>query len=258
MKKWFESAAVAFSMYSKIPMPQVKWTKENMRYTLCFFPLVGAVIGAVMWLWFLAAQALGFGSTFTSVGYVLIPVLISGGIHLDGLLDTADALSSWQTKERRLEILKDSHAGAFAIIVCCGYFLAAFGIWTEADAVSVMVLGLGFVLSRALNGFGICTFPCAKGSGLAATFSDAADRKRCRICLVIEAAICIAGMIFIDWQRGILAAAAAIIVCLLCRRMAVKKFGGITGDIQGFSLQMCELAMAYAVILYPLVRDAVR
>ena len=56
---------------------------------------------------------------------VLIPVLVTGGIHLDGLLDTADALSSWQTRERRLEILKDSHAGAFAIIVCCGYFLAA-------------------------------------------------------------------------------------------------------------------------------------
>jgi len=246
--RWWESIVVAFSMYSKIPMPQIKWTKENMRYTLCFFPLVGAAIGAVMWLWCLAAQALDVGSVLRAAVYVLIPVLISGGLHLDGLLDTADALSSWQTQERRLEILKDSHAGAFAVITGCAYFLALFGIWTEADTESVAVLGLGFILSRALNGYGICTFPCAKGSGLAAAFSEAADRRRCRICLIIEAAVCIVGMIFLDWRRGILAAAAAILVCVLCRRMALRKFGGITGDIQGFFLQMCELAMAYAVV----------
>ena len=176
-------------------------------------------------------------------------MLVTGGIHLDGLLDTADALSSWQTRERRLEILKDSHAGAFAIIVCCGYFLAAFGIWTEAEAADIGVLAVGFILSRALNGFGICTFPCAKNSGLAATFAQAADRKRCQIVLVIEILLCIAGMLLIDPLRGTKAAVVAVVVCLCCRRMAIKTFGGITGDIQGFFQQICELTMAYVVIL---------
>ena len=180
---------------------------------------------------------------------MLIPVLVTGGIHLDGLLDTADALSSWQPMERRLEILKDSHAGAFAIIVCCGYFLALFGIWTEAVPEDISVLALGFFLSRALSGFGICTFHCAKNSGLAATFAQAADQKRCRIILVVEAAICMAAMIWLDPARGATASASAVIVCLCCRRMAMKKFGGITGDIQGFFLQICELVMAYVVIL---------
>ncbi|MCD7922945.1 MAG: adenosylcobinamide-GDP ribazoletransferase [Clostridiales bacterium] len=249
MMKWLENMIVAFSLYSKIPMPQVRWTEQNMRYALCFFPLVGVVIGAVIWLWSLAAEALGIGSLLRAAVFVLIPVVISGGIHLDGLLDTADALGSWQTEERRLEILKDSHAGAFAVIVCCGYFLAATGIWSEAEPASVMTLGICFALSRALSGFGICTFPCAKDSGLAASFSSAADRKKCRICLAVEAAVCICAVIFLDWRRGIPAAAAAVITCLLCRRMALRKFGGITGDIQGFFLQVCELAMAYAVIL---------
>lgn len=248
--KWIENLIVAFSMYSKIPMPHIEWTKQNMRYTFCYFPLVGAVIGFLMWLWCQAADLLSVGSIFRAVIFVLIPVLVTGGIHLDGLLDTADALSSWQTQDRRLEILKDSHAGAFAIIVCCGYFLASFGIWSEADINSVAVLGIGFILSRALSGFGVCTFPCAKGSGLAATFADAADQKKCRICLVIEAGVCVLGMLLIDWQSGGLAAASAIIVCLICRRMAIKKFGGITGDIQGFFLQVCELVMAFAVILF--------
>ena len=188
------------------------------------------------------------GTVLSTAVFVLIPVAVSGGIHLDGLLDTADALSSWQTRERRLEILKDSHAGAFAIIVCCSYFLAAFAVWSEADAGSVQILTLGFVLSRALSGFGICTFPCAKNTGLAATFANAADRKKARVCLLLEAAACMAAMIWLDWRRGIAAAAAAVIVCVLCRRMALKKFGGITGDIQGFFLQVCELAMAAVLV----------
>lgn len=248
--KWIESLIVAFSMYSKIPMPHIEWTKQNMRYTLCFFPLVGVVLGLLMWLWSRAADLMSVGGILRAVIFVLIPVLVTGGIHLDGLLDTADALSSWQSQERRLEILKDSHAGAFAIIVCCGYFLASFGIWSEADMNSAAVLGIGFVLSRALSGFGVCAFPCAKGSGLAAAFADAADKKKCRLCLIIEACICVFGMLLIDWKKGALAAAAAVIVCMICRRMAIRKFGGITGDIQGFFLQVCELVMAFAVILF--------
>ena len=247
--KLIQSLIVALAMYSKIPVPHIEWTKENMRYALCFFPVVGVAVGAVTYLWYVLSAMMPVGIIFRTVVLVLIPIIISGGIHLDGLLDTADALSSWQTKERRLEILKDSHAGAFAIIVCCCYFLATFGIWTEADLKSVIVLSLGFALSRALNGFGISTFPCAKNSGLVATFSSGADRKTCRTVLLVESAICIFFMILLDWRRGVIAAATAIIVCLACRRMADKKFGGITGDIQGFFLQICELAMAYTVIL---------
>lgn len=246
--KCLESLIVAFSMYSKIPVPQIEWKKDNMRFALCYFPLVGAVTGLIVWLWSLISGYLGVGTVLSTAVFVLIPVAVSGGIHLDGLLDTADALSSWQTRERRLEILKDSHAGAFAIIVCCSYFLAAFAVWSEADAGSVQILTLGFVLSRALSGFGICTFPCAKNTGLAATFANAADRKKARVCLLLEAAACMAAMIWMDWRRGIAAAAAAVIVCVLCRRMALKKFGGITGDIQGFFLQVCELAMAAVLV----------
>ena len=246
--KCLESLIVAFSMYSKIPVPQIEWKKDNMRFALCYFPLVGAVTGLIVWLWSLISGYLGVGTVLSTAVFVLIPVAVSGGIHLDGLLDTADAMSSWQTRERRLEILKDSHAGAFAIIVCCSYFLAAFAVWSEADAGSVQILTLGFVLSRALSGFGICTFPCAKNTGLAATFANAADRKKARVCLLLEAAACMAAMIWLDWRRGIAAAAAAVIVCVLCRRMALKKFGGITGDIQGFFLQVCELAMAAVLV----------
>lgn len=182
---------------------------------------------------------------------VLIPVLVTGGIHMDGFLDTSDALSSWQTTERRLEILKDPHTGAFAIIACCSYFLAAFGIWTEAKLPDIGILAIGFILSRTLSGFGVCKFPCAKKSGLAATFAEAADRKRCTIVLITEMILCMAVMIWLDPLRGAFACVAAVLVCLGCRRLSMQKFGGITGDTQGFFLQVCELVMAFVVILIP-------
>ena len=247
--KLLESMIVAFSMYSKIPMPQIQWKKENMRFALCFFPAVGAVIGALVCLWGFVSPMLPFGNLFTGAVFVLIPVLVTGGIHLDGLLDTADALSSWQTRERRLEILKDSHAGAFAIIVCAAYFVMDLGIWSEARLASLTVLAAGFILSRALSGFGIAAFPCAKNSGLAKTFADGADRTKCRVILLLEAAGATVLMIWFHPGLGILGAAAGWIVFFACRRMCLKKFGGITGDTQGFFLQMCELIMAIAVII---------
>ena len=122
MKKFYHSFLIAFSMYSKIPMPQCEWNEENMAYAMCFFPWIGVAIGGVTWLWGTFGTYLGLSSAFYTVILTLIPWFLTGGIHLDGLLDTADAMSSWQERERRLEILKDSNSGAFAVITCAVYF----------------------------------------------------------------------------------------------------------------------------------------
>ena len=105
MKSLWNSFVVAFSMYSKIPMPRADWTKENMKYSMCFFPWVGLAVGALEFGWFYLAQFLGFHQLLCSAGFVLIPVLVTGGIHLDGFLDTSDAMSSWRERERRLEMV---------------------------------------------------------------------------------------------------------------------------------------------------------
>ena len=127
MKSLWNNFKVAFAMFSKIPMPRADWTKENMKYMFCFFPFIGTVIGiltmAVAWL----GLRFGYEPGFVTVVLVLIPVLVTGGIHVDGLLDTSDALSSWQERSRRLEILKDSHAGAFAVITAAVYFVTWYG-----------------------------------------------------------------------------------------------------------------------------------
>ena len=100
-----KSLIIAFAMYSKVPMPRVDWEKKALRvdwekkalsWALCFFPLVGVVIGAVLYGWMALARYLGFGPLFFAAFALLIPIALSGGIHLDGFCDTCDALSSHQ------------------------------------------------------------------------------------------------------------------------------------------------------------------
>ena len=234
-------------------MPRADWEKENMKYAMCFFPWVGAVIGACVYLWCRFAGNIPVGSILYAAVLTLIPIFITGGIHLDGLLDTADALSSWQTRERRLEILKDSHTGAFAIITCCMYFIAYFGFSSELFEMQriegIGVIAIGFFLSRCLSGFSVTAFPCAKDSGLAATFANGADKKRAGKVLIVEGILAIAVMIWVSIPLGIAALVAALLTFWWYHHMSVEKFGGITGDLAGCFLQVCELMILVAVVV---------
>lgn len=100
MKTIWNNFKVAFAMYSKIPMPPADWEKENMKYALCFFPWVGLAVGAVSAVLFWLLQQIGAGSMLRAAVLTAVPVLVTGGIHLDGYLDTMDALSSWREKQR--------------------------------------------------------------------------------------------------------------------------------------------------------------
>ena len=128
------SCIIAFSTYSRIPMPQAAWTEENMRYTLAFFPLVGAAVGAVFWAVDALCSLLGFGCILRAALLTAVPAVVTGGIHLDGYCDTVDALASHAPKEKKLSILKDSNAGAFAVIWCCVWFLLYFALLTELES----------------------------------------------------------------------------------------------------------------------------
>lgn len=249
MQSLFSGMTLAFAMYSRIPTPKAKWKESSMEYALCFFPLVGLVIDGALWLFSLTAALLPISHTLYTVLLVLLPLVITGGIHMDGLLDTLDALGSHQTSQRKLEILKDPHAGAFAILGCTMYLLLSFGIWFEVDSVTLPVLMAGFVLSRSLSGISVLTFPHARTDGLASTFSKHAKRKTTLVVLscFLLASACI--MIWLQPVCGGLGVGSALLFFFYYQRLALREFGGVTGDLAGYFLQMCELILAAAVVI---------
>lgn len=241
-----KSCMIALSMYSKIPVPQFEWKEENMRYSLLFFPVVGLVIGVLEIVWFFLGKWFGFPVGFEAAFAVVIPVFVTGGIHLDGYCDTVDALSSFQSRERRLEILKDSHSGAFAILWTGVYFLLNDGIWyLLGDGKLVLMAGLCYVSSRVWSGLAIMFFPAAKKNGLLVTFANAADRCIVRVGLSLMVLLTSAVQIYLFPVAGAILAVCQVILFFYYKQMSGKKFGGITGDLAGWFLQCCELLSLY-------------
>ena len=245
------SLCIAVAMYSKLPVPRVDWDKKSLSWAMCFFPVVGVVIALLLGIWLRLCAWLGFGPFLRSAVALLLPIAVSGAIHLDGFCDTSDALGSHQSREKKLEILKDSHTGAFAIICCCIYLIFFFAVWCEVEPAgrTLWVLALGPVLSRSLSGLAAVSWPNARGSGLLATFIQPMDAVKARVVLLVWVAVSAAAMIALDPVAGIAAAAGAGLSFLYYFVMSRRQFGGITGDLAGFFLQVCECAMVLAVVL---------
>ena len=240
---------IAFAMYSKLPMPQVDWNEKNMRYAFCWFPFVGLVIGIVEWAAFYLLNLCQAGGLLKGAVLTIIPLLTTGGIHLDGFMDTTDARSSYGDREKKLAILKDSHLGAFAVIGCGMYLLLSAGAWSEVDASGIKVLALGFVLERALSGLAAVNFKGARANGMLAAFREPAKKRTVTVILVIIAAASVVLMACFWLVGAIVCAGAALIVFIWYYHMAMKEFGGTTGDLAGWFLQSCELAMLLSVMV---------
>ncbi|MDO5415564.1 MAG: adenosylcobinamide-GDP ribazoletransferase [Lachnospiraceae bacterium] len=243
-----KSGIIAFSMYSNIPMPQFEWKENDMKYALCFFPWVGAVIGllTVAWGWF--CQRFGVGRfCFTCIG-TAIPLLVTGGFHVDGYMDTMDAFHSYREKEKKLEILKDAHIGAFSVIMLLLNYLIYMGAYSEIQELPrLALLGGGFFLSRTLSGLGVVCLRSAKKEGLLRWFADRAQARTVKVVLLVQLALCLVFLVRISLPGGLLVAAASLVSFGYYRFRSYKEIGGITGDTAGFFVTVCETAVAVAV-----------
>lgn len=250
MKSVWSGLCVAFSLYSAIPAPQVPWEKETMRWALSFLPLVGVLTGVLEVLWFLFCRYFAADGMFYAVFAALLPVAVSGGIHLDGLADTCDALCSFGDRGKRLAILKDPHIGAFGVIWLAAFLLAQAACFAQLyrEPVFLPLAAAGFALSRAAGGRKIVTMPCAKDSGLAYLFAEGSEKRAVSVVLLLEWWACAVGLLAWAARKGgagIAWTAAALLALLLWdgwhRRLCLRDFGGITGDLAGFSISAAEL-----------------
>ena len=196
-----QTIAVAFAMFSALPVPQFAWNQKNMRYAMCAFPLIGVVIGG---LWCLCG-ALPLPMPAKAAGFCLIPVWVTGGIHLDGYVDTCDALSSYGDTAKKLEILKDPHCGAFAVIYGGVYLLAYAGFAYEVFAAGhILLICPLFVLSRALSGLCAVNLPNARKSGMLCAFTSGVQRRTATVALTLVGLAAAAGMVWMSPTAGIL------------------------------------------------------
>ena len=248
--KLFRSFAIAFSIYSRIPMPRFSWEEEDMRYHMVFFPWVGMVIGGLEYLLLQVVTGPELPMLFRMALAGVVPLLVTGGFHVDGFMDVRDALSSYQPKEKKLEILKDPHVGAFSVISLLIYVLLFGGalslMLVYGGAGDIALFACLFPLCRALSAILALRLKKAKPDGMLQQETRDAGKGGITI-LVTELLIFTGLMVWIDPVETLVIAG---VLALFSRYYAWKmhkEFGGVTGDTAGYFLTVAELLGLMAI-----------
>lgn len=243
------SIAMSFAMFSRLPMPKMDWSNANMRYLLAALPLVGIVCGALLAGWAALCNILEFSSLLWAAGATVLPLLLTGGIHLDGLADTSDALASHGDAQQKRAILKDPHAGAFAIIAVAVWLIWELAVYNELPIADILLIALIPICSRAEAAVLSLLLPSMAQEGLLTTFKGAADKTAALVILLLFfAAAMVTAFLFSPVRAGFILAA-GIISGAHTAIMSWRQFKGISGDIAGYCIEMTELLMLTALML---------
>ncbi len=248
IKEIFNSILMCFNMYTILPLPAADWNKKNMKYILAFFPLVGILEAFLyIFIWKLSLY-LNIGIIFRSVLLATLSIIYTGGIHFDGFVDTCDALGSNQSIEKKLEILKDSHIGAYAIIGSIIYSLIFFGAMTEIkNDIQIYIFAIYAIIIRAYSTLSLCLVKTAKEDGLAYNFRKNSNKNAAFILMIIIVIINIF-LIYLS-LKNIIIIITSFLYFLFHIFMAKKLFSGVSGDLCGHFFTMSNLVAILSIII---------
>ncbi|MHC4886408.1 MAG: adenosylcobinamide-GDP ribazoletransferase [Planctomycetota bacterium] len=245
--------AVAF--LSRIPIPQGWLPKEpTLNRAVPFFPLVGVLIGGLAFLG--TALALEVLSPLTAAvfGTVLL-TLLSGGLHLDGLADTADGFLSGKDREGMLAIMKDPTCGAMGVIALISLLLLKAAFLTELCSRGLMLLLPGIVLGatagRVSQVLGMCLLPYAREGGLGALTWNRGPRNAVLgliVLISLSIGFALASPAF-DSATAVLVLVTALAANLIWARVCSDKLEGGTGDTVGAISEISEVMVMGAVVI---------
>jgi len=236
----------ALSFLTVIPLPRRREVSpEQVGKSLVYFPVVGIIIGLILaglyWL-----LRLILPSAVVSGLLLIFLVVLTGGLHLDGFVDTCDAIAGHKPPEARRQIMRDSRAGALGMVgVCCLLIVKYVSLNSVPESLMMATLGLMPVVSRWVMVYAIFAHPYARSSGLGKVFKEMASRRRFVVATLIAVAVAIAlarlpGLII---MLGVWVIAAAMAAYLK------GKFSGLTGDTYGAMNEVAEVSVLILVCL---------
>jgi adenosylcobinamide-GDP ribazoletransferase len=251
IKRLFKGFFMSMGMFTAIPTPFSKWEDRATNLVIPFFPAVGGVIGGI---WFTTAyllQLTGLSVMLKSAIIMLMPLLLSGFLHIDGFMDTTDAIFSRRDLSEKRRILKDSHVGAFAVIALAVLFLISFcSVHTfVSEGKNILVLLFIPVLSRCVTGVAVLRLKLISENSYAALFRK--DTKPVYIFVLAATAILCVWLATISGGVIMLAPLLVLISSgCLAAVYVYKELDGISGDLSGFILTVSELcAIMTAAVL---------
>jgi adenosylcobinamide-GDP ribazoletransferase len=249
VNRWglFRPIGEALRFLTAVPVPGLPPMDEtSVVRSMAAFPFVGLLIGAggaaagwaAGWLW---------GASLQAMAVVIAWMLLTLGLHLDGIADSCDALFSWRSRERKLEIMKDSRIGTMGALGLLAIVLLKIGALLTLESLWWLGALLAPVWGRWADIYGIFFFPAAREGGMGHTFHEQVRRLDFVIAsvsaLLIGAALRLPRSL--PWGALVVLAVWPVIH-LLARRM-VAVLGGLTGDTYGALAEIGEVVTLLAL-----------
>ncbi|OES45153.1 adenosylcobinamide-GDP ribazoletransferase [Domibacillus iocasae] len=245
MKSYVYAAGIIIQFFTILPLHRtLPMDKAELKAVLHLFPLLGLVKGllyaAVFW-------SLIEWSPFSqlSIAFLvwLLPIVLTGGLHLDGWMDWADAHFSFRDKDKRLAILNDPRAGAFGVLalvlLLSAKFLFVFETVRAGSQYTLVILLIPF-FAQMLTGLFLQFVPPAKTEGLAAFF----QKGHSRLLPVVYSLFLVFAAFFYIWHPLFWSmAGASWMYFVFIKQGMQKEFGGMTGDLLGASQEGAELLL---------------
>jgi cobalamin 5'-phosphate synthase/cobalamin synthase len=214
-----------------------------------WYPLVGLAMGAAAWAVYAGLSSFLPGLVAAALVVILLAVL-TRGLHLDGLMDTADGVLSGAPRERALQIMKDHNVGAMGVaaaVLLLVLKVAALGALSRADAAAPLLAG--WCAARALPALNVYWWPYARPAGTGEAFTREHTRGPLQLAGgLLMAGVVVAGLAGLwagsagSWYAGLVVAAVAIGAALAVQAVVAKRLGGLTGDVYGMGIELAEAA----------------
>ncbi|AGA69717.1 cobalamin-5'-phosphate synthase [Desulfitobacterium dichloroeliminans LMG P-21439] len=234
---------IALTFLTRIPLPQpANVTSEEFTLSQHYYPLVGLILGGVLWA-SLALLLPIYPPLITAALVLILELILTGGIHLDGFMDSMDGLLSARTPDRMLEIMKDSHVGAFGAVSTMVFLLLKFTLLAELfslGSLAALYLVLFMpIIARWIFLIGVYYFPYAREKGLGKGFHEASQNTKW-IFISQGLLLLLLTYTILNWS-GLVGFSLATLGIFFFTRKVARLLGGLTGDLYGASIELAEL-----------------
>jgi len=233
------SFLLALQFLTVVPLKIKDVDDKKLAAAAAYFPLVGLLIGLALSGINFILSILHFPSFTLSVILVVVLIAITGGMHLDGLTDTADAFLSGKSKDEMLEIMRDPHIGVMGVLSVISVILLKISLFVSLQGpLRITALLLMCVLSRWAVILAMFFFSYARMVGKASAFFKGMNLK-----IFILSTIAVIICAFLIWQiNGLIALLIVAAFAYLIGKFISSKIGGVTGDTLGATIELTELA----------------
>jgi adenosylcobinamide-GDP ribazoletransferase len=236
-----DDIAQCLAFYTRLPVPLADASERDFASTQWAAPVAGLAVGLVGGFVFLFADFLGLPATAAAALAVASTVAVTGALHEDGLCDTADGFGGGKTRERKLEIMRDSRIGTFGAAALMFSLLLR---WSALSALTTPSLAFCALLAshaaaRAVMPAFMRLVPPARTDGLSATAGSVPESSVLLAGLIAMAAL----LLLLGLGSAVAAAVVLVLVFFLIRSLCQRQIGGQTGDVLGALEQSSEIAV---------------